>query len=153
MAVKKAFVKQLKGVTLAGKSDTNHWVMMDGSEEFGGCRAASSPKELLLIALGGCTANDIIPILKKKRVKLEGFEINLTGEEADDHPRVFKKINIDYIFYGRDIQAKDVERAIELSTTKYCSVSSMLEKSVELRHSYQIINTEEKLKEEHAEIS
>ncbi len=147
MVIKKAFVKQLRGVTLAGKSDSNHWVMMDGSEEFEGCRAASGPKELLLIALGGCTANDVLPILKKKRVKLDGFEINLTGEEAVDHPKVFTKIHIEYFFYGNDIQPKDVERAIELSTTKYCSVSAMLQKSVELTHSYKIINNEESIKE------
>ena len=151
MVIKKAFVKQLRGVTLAGKSDSNHWVTMDGSEEFGGCRAASSPKELLLIALGGCTANDVIPILKKKRVVLDGFEINLTGEEASEHPKVFTKIHIEYIFFGNDIQSKDVERAIELSTTKYCSVSAMLQKSVELTHSYKIISNEESLKEVTAE--
>ncbi|MGE5848361.1 MAG: OsmC family protein [Ignavibacteria bacterium] len=147
MGVKKAFVKQLRGITLAGKSDSNHWIMMDGSEEFEGCRAASSPKELLLIALGGCTANDVLPILKKKRVKLDGFEINLTGEEAGEHPRVFTKIHIEYIFYGNDIQPKDAERAIELSTTKYCSVSAMLKNSVELTHTYKIISNEESLKE------
>ena len=147
MVIKKAYIEQLKGVTLAGKSDSNHWVMMDGSEEFGGCRAACSPKELLLIALGGCTANDVIPILKKKRVELNGFEINLSGEEAGEHPKVFTKIHIEYIFYGKDIQAKDVERAIELSTTKYCSVSAMLSKSVEMNHTYKIINSEENFKD------
>jgi len=147
MAVKKAFIKQLKGVTLAGKSDTNHWVLMDGSEEFGGSRAASSPKELVLIGLGGCTANDVVNILKKKRVKLDGFEMNLTAEESNEHPKVFTKINIEYVFYGNDIAVKDVERAIELSTTKYCSISKMLEKSVELTHSYSIMESEENLKE------
>jgi putative redox protein len=152
MGVKKAFIKQLRGVTLAGKSDTNHWVVMDGSEEFGGCRAASSPKELVLIALGGCTANDVIPILKKKRVKLDGFEINLTAEEACDHPKVFTKIHIEYVFYGNEIQAEDVERAIELSTTKYCSVSQMLKNSVELTHTYKIINSTENFKEVPVEV-
>jgi len=147
MTVKKAFIKQLRGVTLAGKSDTNHWVLMDGSEEFGGSRAASSPKELVLIGLGGCTANDVVNILKKKRVKLDGFEMNLTAEESNEHPKVFTKINIEYVFYGNDIAVKDVERAIELSTTKYCSISKMLEKSVELTHSYSIMESEENLKE------
>jgi putative redox protein len=90
--------------------------------------------------------------LKKKRVKLDGFEINLTGEEADEHPRVFNKIHIEYIFYGNDIQPKDVERAIELSTTKYCSVSAMLKNSVELTHTYKIISNEESLKLVTAEI-
>ncbi|HVO76141.1 MAG TPA: OsmC family protein [Ignavibacteriaceae bacterium] len=152
MVIKKAFIKQLRGITLAGKSDSGHWVMMDGSEDFGGSRAACSPKELLLIALGGCTANDVIPILKKKRAKLDGFEINLSGEEAAEHPKVFTKIHIEYILYGRNIQAKDVERAIELSKTKYCSVSSMLIKSVELTHSYKIINSEENIKEVETEV-
>jgi len=151
MTVKKAFIKQLRGVTLAGKSDTNHWVLMDGSEEFGGSRAASSPKELVLIGLGGCTANDIVNILKKKRVKLDGFEMNLTAEESNEHPKVFTKINIEYVFYGNDIAVKDVERAIELSTTKYCSISKMIEKSVELTHSYSIVESEENLKEVFAE--
>jgi len=151
MTVKKAFIKQLRGVTLAGKSDTNHWVLMDGSEEFGGSRAASSPKELVLIGLGGCTANDVVNILKKKRVKLDGFEMNLTAEESNEHPKVFTKINIEYVFYGNDIAVKDVERAIELSTTKYCSISKMLEKSVELTHSYSIMESEENLKEVFAE--
>ncbi len=151
MTVKKAFIKQLRGVTLAGKSDTNHWVLMDGSEEFGGSRAASSPKELVLIGLGGCTANDVVNILKKKRVKLDGFEMNLTAEESNEHPKVFTKINIEYVFYGNDIAVKDVERAIELSTTKYCSISKMIEKSVELTHSYSIVESEENLKEVFAE--
>ena len=133
-----AVVKQLQGVTFAGKSESNHWVMMDGAEEFGGSRAASGPMELLLISLGGCTAFDVASILRKKRVKLEGFEVRLKAERATEAPKVLTKIHIEYVFRGENIPKQDVERAIELSQTKYCSVSAMLKKAAELTHSYSI---------------
>ncbi len=138
MAMKKAVVKQLRGISLAGKGDSNHWVMMDGRDDLGGAGAGSSPKELLLMALGGCTAMDVIPILRKKRVGLDGFEINLTANTREEHPQVYTDIHLEYVFYGNAISGADVERAIELSTTKYCSVSAMLRGSVSLTHSYRI---------------
>ncbi len=141
MSTKKALVKHIKGVTFLGKSDSNHWVTMDGPESFGGSDAGARPKELLLIALGGCTGSDVATILQKKKVHLDGFEMNLTAEVADEHPQVYTKINIEFVFYGKGIQEKDVERAIELSQTKYCSVTQMLNKAVEISHSYKIIET------------
>ncbi len=138
MATMNAVVKQVRGITLAAKAGSNHWVMMDGREPFGGSSAASSPKELILMALGGCTAMDVIPILQKKRVSLEGFEINLSGTTREEHPQVFTDIHVEYVFYGNAIDPADVERAIELSVTKYCSVSAMLRASVNLTHSYRI---------------
>lgn len=138
MAKKKAIVKQLQGITLAAKGDSGHWVMMDGGPTFGGSEAASSPKELLMFALGGCTAMDVIPILKKRRVPLEGFEVHVTGNAREEHPQVFTDIHLEYVFYGNEINPADVERAIELSTTKYCSVSAMLSQAVKLTHSYRI---------------
>jgi putative redox protein len=138
MPAKQAIVKQVQGLTLIGKSDTNHWVVMDGPPEFGGHNAGSRPKELLLMALGGCTASDVIPILKKKRVAYDGFEVRLTAEVRNEHPQVFTDIHIEYIFYGENINPADVERAIELSTTKYCAISAMLKKSVNITHSYRI---------------
>lgn len=138
MPMKNAIVKQVQGITLAGKSDSGHWVMMDGGPMFGGSNAASSPKELLLIALGGCTANDVIPILKKKRTPVDDIEIRLTGTVREEHPQIFTDIHIEYVLRGNDIEAEDVERAIELSTTKYCSVSAMLTSNVNITHSYRI---------------
>ncbi|MBM4167299.1 MAG: OsmC family protein [Ignavibacteria bacterium] len=138
MQTKTAFLKQLQGVTLIAKSDSNHWIIMDGSPTFGGSSAGSSPKELLLMALGGCTSNDVIPILKKKKVELDGFEIHLTGTVREEHPQVFTDIHIEYVFYGEQIHAEDVERAIELSTTKYCSITAMLSAIVKITHSYRI---------------
>jgi len=139
MSVKKAIVRQVSGITLAAKSDSNHWVMMDGREASGGEGAASSPKELLLMALGGCTSMDVIPILKKKGAKLDGFEVKLTGNAREEHPQVFTDIHLEIVFYGDSIRERDVQRAIELSTSKYCSVSAMLCGSVKITHSYTIL--------------
>lgn len=136
MSVKNAVVRQVQGITLAGKSDTNHWVMMDGRDAAGEEGAASTPKELLLIALGGCTSMDVLPIMRKKRVQVDDFEVRLTGNARDEHPQVFTDIHIEYVFYGDAIPEADVERAIELSTTKYCSVSAMLSGGVKITHSY-----------------
>ena len=138
MTVKHALVKQLQGITFAAKSDSNYWVMMDGPENFGGSDAAPRPKELVLMALGGCTASDVTSILKKKRSPVEQIEIHLTGNVREEHPQIFTDIHIEYVFYGKDINPVDVERAIELSSTKYCAVSAMIKATVKLTHSYRI---------------
>jgi len=138
MATKQAIVKQLDGVTFAAKGDSGHWVTMDGPADFGGSNAGSRPKELVLFALGGCTGSDVAAILKKKRIPLQDFEMHIKATQADEHPQVYTDIHVEYVFYGTGINPPDVERAIELSTTKYCSVSAMLRASVNLTHSYRI---------------
>jgi len=139
MASKQAIVKQIgDGVTFMAKGDSGHWVSMDGPQDFGGSNAASRPKELLLFALGGCTGSDVAAILRKKRVPLQGFEMQIKATQAEEHPQVYTDIHIEYVFYGEGVNPADIERAIELSTTKYCSVSAMLRASVTLTHSYRI---------------
>jgi putative redox protein len=138
VTVKTALVKQLQGVSLAGKTDSNHWLVMDGPKEFGGNDAGIRPKELLLLALGGCTASDVVSVLQKKRVKIDGFEIHVTAEQRDEHPQVFTKIHLEYVIRGDDIRPQDVERAIELSESKYCSVNAMLRPAVAITRSYRI---------------
>lgn len=140
MAVKKAYIKQIKGITFAGKTDSNHWITMDGPEDFGGSNAGVRPKELLLLGLGGCTGSDVVSILSKKRIKVEDFEINITSDVAEEHPQVFTKIHVEYVFYGKDLPVVDIERAIDLSQNKYCSVTKMLEKAAIITHSYRIEN-------------
>lgn len=142
MAVKKALVKHIKGVTFIGKADSNHWVTMDGPENFGGNDAGTRPKELLLLALGGCTGSDVATILQKKKVKLEGFEMNISADVQETHPQVYTKIELEYVFYGKNVPKESVERAIELSLTTYCSVTAMLKKSIDITHTYRIIETE-----------
>jgi putative redox protein len=138
MGIKQAVIKQVKGITLAAKSDSNHWVVMDGSDKFGGSLAGASPKELLMFALGGCTAMDVLPILAKRKSPIDDFEIKVSGNVREEHPQVFTDLHVEYIFYGNGINPEDVERAIELSTTKYCAVSAMLKPGVPITHSYRI---------------
>ncbi len=142
MATKTAVVKQVQGTTLLGRSDSRHWVVMDGTETFGGSNAGSSPKELLLMALGGCTAMDVIPILKKKRSPVDSVEVHLTGNVREEHPQVFTDIHVEYVVFGEGVDPKDVERAIELSTAKYCAISAMLRETVKITHSYRIVSRE-----------
>lgn len=139
MATKKAFVKQVRGITFVGKTDSNHWITMDGPEDFGGSNAGIRPKELILISLAGCTGSDVASILQKKKVKLDGFEMNITAEQQDEHPQVFTKINLEYVFYGKNLPVNEIKRAIELSQTKYCSVTAMLQKAMPVEHTYRIV--------------
>lgn len=138
--MKKAFVTQVakNSITFTGRSDSNHWITLDGPAKFGGSDAGVSPKELLLLSLAGCTGSDVASILTKKRVNLDGFDMHISAEETKEHPVVFTSVHIEYVFFGASIEAKDVERAIELSQTKYCGVTAMLEKAMEITHSYRI---------------
>jgi len=140
MAIKTAFVTQItkNGITFAGRTNSNHWIMMDGPAEHGGSDAGIRPKELLLLALAGCSGSDIASVLAKKRIRLDSFEMQVTAEETEEHPMVFTKMNIEYIFYGDSIDPKAVERAIELSLTKYCGVTAMFNRAMEVTHSYRI---------------
>lgn len=140
MATKKAYVTQVhkNGITFAGHTDTRHWVVMDGPENFGGKDAGIRPKEMLLLALAGCTGSDVASIMAKKRVALDSFDMEITAQETEEHPKVYESMHVEYIFRGKGIEAKDVERAIELSQTKYCGVTAMLEKAMTITHSYRI---------------
>jgi putative redox protein len=144
METKKVYLKQIKGLSLAARGESKHWVTMDGPEKLGGSDAAVRPKELLLMSLAGCTGSDVVSILQKKRVNLTDFEINITAQQTEEHPKVFTDIDLEYVFYGKDLKEKDVERAIELSTNTYCGVSAMLKKAINIKHSYRIVESEEK---------
>jgi putative redox protein len=135
---KEIYVKQLKGSTFAAKAGSKHWVMMDTKEEAGGNEGASTPKELVLMALAGCTSMDVISILKKKKSPVISYECMVNGIERNEHPKIFTEIHIEYVVYGDGIKPEDVERAIDLSVTKYCSVSAILSASAKLTHSYRI---------------
>ena len=136
----KAIIKQIKGCSFIGKADSNHWVVIDTPKESCGSDAASTPMELVLLALGGCSGADVVSILDKKKVSLMGFEINIDAERAESHPKVFTKIDLEYVFYGKDINPLHVERAITLSFEKYCPVYAMLKPSVSLTSSYKIVD-------------
>jgi putative redox protein len=134
----KANIRRVNGITMVGKSDSGHWVPMDGPESLGGADAGTRPLELFLIGLGGCTGMDVLSILEKKRVKLDDLKIEIDADQAPEHPKIFTKIRLKFIFYGKDIPVEAVERAIELSETKYCSASEMLRRTAELTTEYEI---------------
>jgi putative redox protein len=142
METKKVYLKQVKGLTLAARGESNHWITMDGPENLGGSNAGVRPKELLLIGLAGCTGSDVVSILQKKRINLTDFEINISAQQTEEHPKVFANVDLEYVFYGKGILPKDVERAIELSTETYCGVSAMLKKAMTINHTYRIVETE-----------
>jgi putative redox protein len=102
----------------------------------------ASPMELVALASAGCTASDVISILQKKQQQVTEFEVNVVGMRADAHPKVFTEIDLEYVVTGRGIDPKAVERAIELSLTKYCSVNQMLEKIARINHRYRIVEVE-----------
>jgi putative redox protein len=131
-------VQHVKGITFVGRGDSNHWVVMDSLAKFGGSEAGSLPIELVLIALGGCTGMDVANALEKMRVKYRDFKITIDGERTEKYPKVFTKIHMKYSIHG-DVPEEKLKRAIELSQTKYCSVSEILRKSAELSYEYEIL--------------
>ena len=100
----------------------------------------ASPMELVALASAACTASDVISILQKKQQKVTEFEVDVVGLRAAEHPKVFTEIDLEYVVAGEEIDPKAVERAIELSLTKYCSVNKMLENSVKINHHYRILD-------------
>lgn len=141
MEQKKATLYHVKAFSFIAKANSNHWVAVESAHQETPA-AATGPMELVLIALGGCTGADVIGIMEKKRAALTRFEINVSGERAETHPKVYTKIHIEYIFEGRKLRQNDIEQAIELSRTKYCSVSAMLSKTAEITHSYKILESQ-----------
>jgi putative redox protein len=94
-------------------------------------RTGPTPMEMVLMGVAGCTAMDVISIMRKKRADITGFQANITGERAEDHPKRYTRILIEYVLEGIGITSKDVERAIKLSTIKYCSATASLNAQVE----------------------
>ena len=133
-----AEVVQVRGLTFIGKATSNHWVPMDGPADFQGSDSGARPKELMLIALGGCTGSDVASILHKMRENISRFKIDIVAEVAKEHPKVFTSIRLTYKFWGKDLKPANIEKAITLSQERYCSVSAMLRKAVEINCSHQI---------------
>jgi putative redox protein len=105
-----------------------------------------SPMELILVGLAGCTGVDIVDILQKKREPLNALKVKVRGKKAEDFPKIYTEIEVTYLIWGEGIDPKAVERAIQLSEDKYCSVSAMLRQSAQIRTSYQIMSPEVEMK-------
>ena len=134
-----ARVRWTVGMQFAGLAESGGSMTMDARPEHGGKGAGPSPMETVLLALGGCTGMDVIDILGKMRAPLAGLEIAIAADRADEHPRVFTRIALEYVFFGDGLRPEQVSRAVELSQTRYCSVSAMLRKAAELTYSWRIV--------------
>jgi putative redox protein len=106
-----------------------HSIPLDASREAGGKDSGASPKALLLSGLGGCTGIDVVSILEKMRVPVEGLEIQVSADLTEEHPKVFKAIHLRYAFQGKDLAVEKLEKAVILSMDRYCGVSAMLAKA------------------------
>lgn len=126
-------------VHLEAKNEQGVIVHMDGSPEIGGEDLGARPMQLVLMALGGCTSMDMLSILKKMREQVQAYKVTVDAERATEHPMVFTKIHIHYILEG-NLKKENVEKAINLSMDKYCSVTHMLNKTATITHSYEIKN-------------
>ena len=109
-------------------------ITLDAEEKVGGKNKGPRPKPLTLVSLGGCTGMDVISILTKMRVKPDYFNVEVSGELTEEHPKYFHKIHIRYIFRGKDLPKDKLEKAVNLSQDRYCGVSEMLRKAAELTH-------------------
>lgn len=122
------------GMAFTGSSESGFSVPLDAKEEFGGQGLGFQPLQLFAIGLAGCTALDVISILQKKRQEVAEFEVSVSTERAEEHPKVFTNILIEYRVTGKNIDQQAVERAVELSETRYCSAQAMLAKTAEINH-------------------
>jgi len=136
----KATVKWLDNMSFVGESGSGHSVVMDGPPESGGRDMGIRPMEMVLLGMGGCTAFDAVFILKKARQDITDCRVELAAQRATEVPKVFTKIHAHYVITGRNLNEKQVERAINMTAEKYCSVSIMLQASVELSHDFEIID-------------
>jgi putative redox protein len=140
LANKKKIVLTWKGkLRFEAKNEKGLSVNFDAPAEYGGEDTALTPMETVLASLAGCTSFDVVTILKKKRQNILGYSVETEAERTEEPPEVFTKIHIKYIVKGKNISKEAVERAIQLSFDKYCSIGAMLKKTAEITTSYEII--------------
>jgi putative redox protein len=132
----KAIIKDAGDEFLIATTPSNYSLTIDTKSER---RSAPTPMELLLVSVAACTAADVVSILEKKRQIVTDYRVEITGERREEHPRAFTKMRVHHIVYGRDVSEQAVARAIELSDTKYCSVSATVRPTVEITTSFEII--------------
>jgi putative redox protein len=134
----KARIKWIEGVSFAGQSESGHTVVMDGPPDAGGQNLGVRPMEMLLLGMGGCTAFDVVHILRKSRQPVTDCVAEIDAERASTDPKVFTKIHVHFVITGKGLDPKRVEQAVTLSSEKYCSASIMLGKVAEVTHDFEI---------------
>lgn len=127
------------GMSFLAETGSGHTVTMDGAPDGGGHNLAPRPMEMVLLGTGGCTAYDVVLILKRGRQDVRGCAVSLKAERADTDPKVFTKVHFHFTVSGKDLKPGSVERAVALSHDKYCSASIMMAKTAEITHSFEVV--------------
>jgi len=133
-----AVVNWREGMSFTGSADSGFTVTLGADPAVGGVNDGFRPLELMLVSLAGCTAMDVISILRKKQQPVSGFSVKVRADRAEEHPKVFTRITILYHLTGRDLDEAALRRAIELTATKYCPAQAMLGRVVPMELKYQI---------------
>jgi putative redox protein len=128
-----------EGMSFVAETGSNHLVAMDGAPDGGGRNLAPRPMEMVLLGTGGCTAYDVVVILKKSGQDVTGCEVKLTAERAPTDPKVFTKIHMHWTVRGRGLKRNLVEHAVRLSHEKYCSATAMLVKTAEVTRDFEVV--------------
>lgn len=136
----KARVKWIENVAFVGESESGHALVMDGAQEGGGRNLGPRPMEMVLLGTGGCSAYDVVTILKKARQDVRDCEVEIDADRAPTDPKIFTRIHMHFVVKGSGINPNHVKRAVELSAEKYCSASIMLGKTAEITHDYEIVD-------------
>jgi putative redox protein len=137
----KVRIKWLENVSFVAESESGHAFVMDGAPEGGGRNLGPRPMETVLMGTGGCTAYDVVHILKKSRAPVTDCVVQIDAERAAEDPKVFTKIHFHFVVTGKGLKPQIVERAIALSAEKYCSASIMLAKMATITHDFEIVET------------
>jgi putative redox protein len=132
-------VKWVDGMSFMAETESGHLLMMDGAPDSGGRNLAPRPMETVLAGTGGCSAYDVVVILRKSQQDVTGCEVQLKAERAEADPKVFTRIHMHFVVRGKGLRRNVVEHAIRLSHDKYCSASIMLGKTAEITHDYEIV--------------
>ena len=127
------------GMGFVAETGSGHVLMMDGAADGGGRNLAPRPMETVLAGTAGCTAYDVVLILKRGRQAISGCEVSLKADRAETDPKVFTRIHFHFTVRGKGLKTDAVERAIKLSAEKYCSASAMLGKTAEITHDFEVI--------------
>jgi putative redox protein len=139
-----------EGMTFLAETGSNHVVAMDGAPEGGGRNLAPRPMEMVLLGTGGCTAYDVVVILRKSGQDVTGCEVQLAAERAATDPKVFTRIHMHFVVRGRALKRNVVEHAIRLSHEKYCSASAMLGKTAQMTTDFEIVEAMERNSADHS---
>ena len=132
-----ANITWVEDMQFVGQGETGHAIVMDSSEEVGGHNTGARPMEVLLMGVLGCTAMDVMSILKKKRQPIKGLKIFATGDRAAEHPKYYTKIHLEYVAYG-DVELEALERSAQLSEDKYCSAIETVRGKAEITRSCRV---------------